>query len=258
MYPNVKNVHLKTTLDVRHDDGYDTAGSGSTMVMKYLREVSSGPCEMNSGYGIIMAEQCGFPTATLEDAKALRSVVREKFPVLAQQQNITEAVDCNVNAINNLLQHLLLLKNSTLDTRAMQSYIQNLRNKISQETADELLMWLSVGTTVNEPSDTRPSTGNFVSVVEQVNQPIETTLDKENKSSNQYQPSSPSSGEQEGNEHYTTFSSTLQVIPVYGEHSPMKSIAMGEIETGKNDDQPRKIMKLVHYCEGDAEPLLSD
>ena len=49
MYPTAHNVHLKTSLGVLTDG------------LKFLHKLGDGPCEMKSGYGIMMAESCNFP-----------------------------------------------------------------------------------------------------------------------------------------------------------------------------------------------------
>jgi hypothetical protein len=61
-----------------------------------------------------MAETCGFPAEVIEDARALRKVVRDAYPLLMQTSPETEN---SSNSLNNLLQHLLLLKDSTMDKR---------------------------------------------------------------------------------------------------------------------------------------------
>jgi len=148
--------------------------------MKYLHEVGSGPCDMKSGYGLLMAEQSGFPRSVLQDARQLRSVVRDQFPVLVSNgggiSGISGARDggsssgaangaCNnssVAAVTSLLQHLLLLK-TTMNTRssdnagdgdgdgdgedntrsaAARQYLQSLRDRIPDSAAQDMLLWL--------------------------------------------------------------------------------------------------------------------
>ena len=95
---------------------------------------TSGPA-----YGLAMAEQCGFPKAVLDDARELRSVVREKFPVLMQQHTGSER---SIAAIN--LQHLLLLRDSALEPHAMQLYLHNLLERIPDSIAEDMLVWQKV------------------------------------------------------------------------------------------------------------------
>lgn len=153
MYPGAKNVHMKTTIDLSpeapraHAARANAPAAATTTTpaagIHYLHEVSTGPCDMKSGYGLAMAEQYGFPQAVMDDARALRNVVREKFPVLLQQQH--SGAERSLAAINTLLQHLLLLRNSTLEPRAMQLYLQNLRERIPQHVAADMLTWLKGG-----------------------------------------------------------------------------------------------------------------
>jgi len=145
--------------------------------MKYLHEVGSGPCDMKSGYGLLMAEQSGFPRSVLQDARQLRSVVRDQFPVLvsnggggnsnggssAAGSNSSGAVNgagnnSSVAAVTSLLQHLLLLK-TTMNTHsgdndgdgdgedntrsaAARQYLQSLRDRIPDSAAQDMLLWL--------------------------------------------------------------------------------------------------------------------
>jgi DNA mismatch repair ATPase MutS len=86
IYPNVKNVHLKTAVDVI---GGSTAAAAAPAplggvaataqgqggaTMRYLHQVGHGPCDMRSGYGIMMAEACGFPSDLIADARALQVI----------------------------------------------------------------------------------------------------------------------------------------------------------------------------------------
>lgn len=146
MYPSAKNIHMRTTINLAPDAerGSETGGGRSAAStpatgMKYLHEVSSGPCDMKSGYGLVMAEQSGFPPAVLDDARALRSVVRDKFPVLLQQPG---TADRSLSATSTLLQHLLLLKGAALEPAAMQAYLQGLRDRVPHSAAEEMVRWL--------------------------------------------------------------------------------------------------------------------
>lgn len=154
MYPNVKNVHLRTSIDANSLPSPSAAPSVSLSPihtpLKYLHEVGAGPCDMKSGYGIIMAEQSGFPRHVIDDARQLRSVVRDQFPVLVQEHHAT---DRSVSAVTSLLQHLLMLKNSTMSDAAMRQHLQSIRDRIPDRAALDMLQWLrtSSGRTNNHP-----------------------------------------------------------------------------------------------------------
>jgi len=53
LYPNVKNVHLKTSIDLASPQSNVNGRLISTATdgIKYLHQVGSGPCDMKSGYG---------------------------------------------------------------------------------------------------------------------------------------------------------------------------------------------------------------
>ena len=185
MYPNVKNVHLKTSLDlttpVLHSPSNSNAAAsrdrGSDQQgMKYLHEVVSGPCDMKSGYGILMAEQSGFPREVIEDAKALRTIVREKFPVLVQE-NVTTSRS-NISVVTTLLQHILLLKNSPLDAQAMQLYLHNLRERIPDTTAQDIVSWLNSSEQNSNSSSSNTAEGSKTRSREAISGEIETEVNK--------------------------------------------------------------------------------
>jgi hypothetical protein len=156
MYPNVKNIHLKTSLDITsatHFQQQNQNSADETQLInnnsnvelpniKFLHEVANGPCDMQSGYGIIMAEVCAFPIEVIQDARQLRKVVRDNFPLLLPYKN--PEIDTSVNAVTNLLQHLLLLKNSTLDDSGLKQYLNNLRKKISKEATANILQFINL------------------------------------------------------------------------------------------------------------------
>lgn len=149
MYPNVQNIHLKTTINFREisdsqiarnrvivgDHREDSNGVKSASI-KFLHKINSGPCDMKTEYGIIIAEQCGLPDTVIRDAQQMRRKVRENCPVLLPQNKL---VDNSLNELTRLLQHLLLLKNSTLDDEGLLNYLNNLRSQYSTETITEML-----------------------------------------------------------------------------------------------------------------------
>ena len=159
MYGNAKNVHLKTTIDSSSSisssgsSGTGPGAMGSGASIKYLREVGAGPCDLRSGYGILMAEQCGFPSAVLLDARELRTVIRDKFPVLiggggggrgGGTESSSEQEEQSLGSLTTLLQHLSLLKTSTqLDNHAVRSSLAKLRAAIPDCTAAAIIAWLA-------------------------------------------------------------------------------------------------------------------
>ena len=46
--------------------------------IKFLHEIGSGPSDMQQGYGILMAELCGFPNDVLAMARALRNTIQQE------------------------------------------------------------------------------------------------------------------------------------------------------------------------------------
>jgi len=122
--------------------------------MKYLHEVGAGPCDMKSGYGLLMAEQSGFPRAVLQDARHLRAAVRDRFPVLVQGGGAgagaagggagsVSGSESAMGAVTTLLQHLLLVQNhASMEDKALRQYLQGLRERVPDRAAEEMLQWL--------------------------------------------------------------------------------------------------------------------
>jgi DNA mismatch repair ATPase MutS len=50
LYPNAKNMHLKTTIVTSTSGGSNQAGA-VTDGIKYLHQIGNGACDMKSGYG---------------------------------------------------------------------------------------------------------------------------------------------------------------------------------------------------------------
>lgn len=123
LYPTLKNVHLKTTL------------SETSSGMQYLHEVGQGCCDMDSGYGIVMAETCGFPDSVTAEARRFQAVLRKTYPLLIS----CEGVDKNAVQANVLVSNLLLLKDSSLDDSGLRSYLQTLRKSVSRGLEDFVL-----------------------------------------------------------------------------------------------------------------------
>lgn len=167
MYPNVKNVHLRTSLDAERSGGSAVASTGP---LKYLHEVGAGPCDMKSGYGLLMAEQSGFPRAVLQDARHLRSAVRDRFPVLVQGGSGDGGGGSGgvVGAMTTLLQHLLLVQNVDIEDSALRQYLHGLRERVPDHAAQQMLQWLNDGSVgsgedAGAPGDSRHRPQNLPS-----------------------------------------------------------------------------------------------
>lgn len=136
MYPNASNVHLKVALETvvtptPSSDAISQTGTGGVIgsgnSLRFTHQVGSGPSEMKNGYGILMSEICGFPAEMVEQARNTQKTVRNLFPLLIHVAD----PDPSVVAVSTLLQHLLLLKNSSLNDLSLVQYLCNLRCKLS-------------------------------------------------------------------------------------------------------------------------------
>lgn len=120
MYCNAKNMHLQTIINV-------SPTNDSNSLLSYLHEIKEGSCSIKNGYGIILAEICGFPKAMLDVAKTLQKIVKNTFPLLLNVQS----VHSGIANLSELLQRLLLLKEATFDQRGWTTYLTNMHAKVS-------------------------------------------------------------------------------------------------------------------------------
>jgi DNA mismatch repair protein MSH4 len=129
MYPNASNIHLKVALDLESPANciksvIDSDDKGHQL-LRFTHQVASGSSEIKNGYGILMSEICGFPKDMIEDAKIIQTKVRNLFPILVD----TNEVDGSIGLIMELLQRLLMLKNSTLSEIVLAQYLDDIRLK---------------------------------------------------------------------------------------------------------------------------------
>lgn len=172
MYPNVKNLHLKASIEavqVPVSQEQSDLGDASTRTVvltsskssiRFTHEVGNGPCEIRCGYGILVSELCGFPPAMVAESRAIQRVVRNLFPLLFQ----IEGVDLSIGAISSTLQNLLLLQNSSLDDQSLRNYLRSLRKRIDGESMQNMLRYVhslasTQGNTSNTPLRTQTTAG---------------------------------------------------------------------------------------------------
>lgn len=148
MYSNVRNLHLDTALDVTGAQGADN--------LRMLHRVKEGalPPEVSYGYGIMTASQVGFPPEIIAHARGIQVIVREEFPNLLQ----TQQCDQSVAAVMQMIQHLTILKTSSLDDASLRVYLTSLRGRVDDTSAAAMLRFIrqlessSVGSHSNVPS----------------------------------------------------------------------------------------------------------
>lgn len=124
VYPTVRNIHLSSSTAQHPSDR-----------MKPLHKLQSGVFAETYGYGISMAEACGFPEAVIRDASAILDSLKSAYPVMFKGVQISKG---NI-MLNNLLSSLIVLRKSTLDTMGLRTYLQSLSAKLSAENARLLL-----------------------------------------------------------------------------------------------------------------------
>lgn len=106
----------------------------ATTTIRFLHQVCSGPSELQTGYGIQMAEMCGFPNELLAEARKFQRTARNLFPVLLD----SSSMNSQSSRITELLQKLLVLRNSSLDEQNLLDYLSRLRSKVTAEMEQEI------------------------------------------------------------------------------------------------------------------------
>jgi DNA mismatch repair protein MSH4 len=139
MYSNVHNIHLVAVFNVAgQGQGQEQGqgqGQGAFSDVHMLHKVADGPSDLVSGYGIELAAQVGLPESIIKSARAISVVVKDEFPLFLRVQECEHTA----SQIAQTLSHLLLLKNSKLDDKALRVYLTELRSRIDDETSTCIL-----------------------------------------------------------------------------------------------------------------------
>ena len=74
----------------------------------------------------------------IQEARNIQKIVRNLYPLYLNHNDI----DPSVGVVTTLLQHLILLKNSTLNDGVLCQYLDNIRNKLSDKMVDGIGLYL--------------------------------------------------------------------------------------------------------------------
>ncbi|CAE7746686.1 MSH4, partial [Symbiodinium microadriaticum] len=121
MYANVKNVHFLTTVDV---------GSSA---LGYLHKIAEGPCDMKSGYGLLVAESCGLSEEFIAMARDFQRRLRRTYPLALRTREGVVSAAARMHRATALVQRLVILKDSTLDDGGIRSYLAGLSKTLTAE-----------------------------------------------------------------------------------------------------------------------------
>ena len=115
MYPSVCNIHLATDIENK---------------LQFLHTINNGACDIRFGYGVAMAEICGFSPEFISRAKGKMLDVKNAFPLLLKADN----VDHHLVAAATLSRNLESLALSSMSENALHDFKDQLRRRISQST----------------------------------------------------------------------------------------------------------------------------
>lgn len=154
MHTNARNVHFRTTFN------------NTTSSINHLHQLSNGPCDLSTGYGIMAAEVCGFDSTIVQDARRLRKVVRDSYPqllpttIMLVDTNGAGLTTTTVASLTILVRGLLLLQHSTLDRQGLREYLQSLRRRVDDASMQSIRQYLAsiTRTRVNPITDAATTT----------------------------------------------------------------------------------------------------
>jgi len=132
LYTAATNIHLKTAIGVLSEG------------LTYLHTIAQGPCEVKSGYGIMMAKVCNFPEHMISEARAIQRIVRSSYPVL-----LLDGVCSRRNIdLESIVEKVLMLNESSLSANGKRDYLTDLSRSYQTDREDILarLDALSCGT----------------------------------------------------------------------------------------------------------------
>lgn len=123
MYPSVCNLHLATDIEDK---------------LRFLHTVSNGACEIRFGYGVAMAEICGFSPEFISRAKGKMTDVKDAFPLLLK----AEKVDDHLVAATALSKNLQSLALSSMNETTLRQFKDQLRRRIPEATQQGIVQLL--------------------------------------------------------------------------------------------------------------------
>ena len=111
LYPTARNIHLKSIIGTLSDG------------IQFLHQIGQGPCDIKSGYGIMMAKLSNFPDVIISEARAIQKTLRSTYPVLM----LDRVVDSNRLAVVNILKNIdLMNRESSLGEEGKKRYFHDL------------------------------------------------------------------------------------------------------------------------------------
>ena len=147
-FPKVRNKHLQITLQdvdfgnttTRNDrnNGINRVSENRDNGSSFLYQVGEGSSVIRGGYGLRMAELCGFPQEILRLAWNMQTKARQVLP-----RFILPSVDRTNDVTRVLLRRLCFLSTSSLNQAGITAYVDNIRKKISKSLMQSITMFCS-------------------------------------------------------------------------------------------------------------------
>ena len=125
IYPTVKNVHLKARLQ------YSASEREGQSALTFSHEVAAGPCALQSGYGIVLSEMCGFPAEVVEAARAVRLELADKFSLNVHADTTLIQRHLSADPTNRAaLQQALVVLQSAMSPEEMKQHLASIAARL--------------------------------------------------------------------------------------------------------------------------------
>lgn len=187
LYTNTRNIHFKTTINsnILYNINSAIHSNDNNQCIVYSHQLQDGPCDMMSGYGLVLAEVTDFPNDIIIEAKKISKIIIEKFPILLSSNNnynnnntdklsyiLKKILSCKYNIYNNeskLCELFTSLRQEISDaySNTMIEYINDNFNKIninknknndSNDDAVDALLSLHTSSSTNNTTAMEPIT----------------------------------------------------------------------------------------------------
>lgn len=155
-YSCIQNIHLKTTINVNQESNTD-----KKVELNYLHEICEGASEMRNGYGIMIAETCGFPNEVIQEARRIQKLLRVHLPLV--NPIMTNSYESAMDLFNKIKSiHERNSKENFTNTKIMRNDLTTLLQTITTQESESILYYLK--------DTTRGKTEVRHNIIEEINE----------------------------------------------------------------------------------------
>lgn len=165
MYCNARNMHFKTMIQNGQGLRDPIVNENTPLVttIRYSHQICEGVSMVHNGYGLVLAELCGFPKEVLSEAYSIFEIANRLFPTLLQ----CTPIDQSETVVYNLLQQILLLGSSSLDDSGLVAYIKMLKQQITPDMLCQIKLRIEEELQVIALESSKPQISNVAPKAEE-------------------------------------------------------------------------------------------